>query len=192
LLSLVNDGLLDPRFAYRIWPCLNPTGFDLRTRASADGIDVNRTFGRGGTSPEARAVLTATRDRRFVLSIDLHEDLDADGAYLYETLVPPVAARYGPAVTRALVEAGFPLQSFDDAFELGPPGSEAAQLRAPGHVLVDAVAEAPFYARDLPQGLVTVRAATPVSLTVESPARLSPADRVALHRVAIVAALATV
>ncbi len=192
LLSLVRDGLLDPRFAYRIWPCLNPTGFDRRTRASVDGIDVNRSFGRGGTSPEARAVLTATRDRRCVLAIDLHEDLEADGAYVYETLVPPVAARYGAPVTRAMVEAGFPVQHFDDAFDLGPPGSEIAQTRSPGHVLVDALAEAPFYGGDLPQGLVTVRATTPVALTIESPARLAPADRVALHRVAIVASIGAI
>ena len=54
------------------------------TRESADGVDVNRSFGRGGQSPEARAILTANRDRKFVLSIDLHEDCDADGFYCYE------------------------------------------------------------------------------------------------------------
>src|SRR5580698_6308179 len=61
--SLVADGLLDPRYGYRLWPCFNPTGFDAGTRANAEGIDVNRSFGRGGTSPEAKAILTANRDR---------------------------------------------------------------------------------------------------------------------------------
>jgi hypothetical protein len=192
LFSLVRDGLLDPRFAYRLWPCLNPTGFDARTRTNAEGVDVNRSFGRGGRSPEAKAVLTADRDRTFALTIDLHEDHEADGFYLYETAMPPVDARYTPAVTGALLDAGFALQRFDEAFELGPPGSEAAQTRAPGSVLVDAAAEAPFYGGDLPQGLVTVRRATPCALTFETPMRRPPAERVAMHRVAVVNAIARV
>jgi len=190
LLSLVRDGLLDPRFAYRIWPCLNPTGFDAGSRANAEGADVNRSFGGGGRTPEARAVTTSNRDRRFALSIDLHEDHEAAGCYLYETALTGWNARYAPPVTRALTEAGFELQTFDDAFELGPPGSEIAQTRDRGTVLVDATAEAPFYGRDLPQGLVAVRASTPCALTIETPLVRSPAERIAMHRVAVVAALA--
>lgn len=84
LAALVENGLLDSRFAYRLWPCTNPTGFAAGTRASAEGCDVNRTFGRGGGSPEARAILTANRDRRFELAIDLHEDDEASAFYCYE------------------------------------------------------------------------------------------------------------
>ena len=64
LLSLVRDGLLDRRFAYRMWPCTNPTGYEAGTRENAEGADVNRSFGRGGTTPEARAIVTATRGER--------------------------------------------------------------------------------------------------------------------------------
>ncbi|HEX3549955.1 MAG TPA: succinylglutamate desuccinylase/aspartoacylase family protein, partial [Candidatus Elarobacter sp.] len=71
LLSIVRDGLLDARFAYRMWPCLNPSGYAAGTRANAEGDDINRSFSRGGTTPESRAVLTANRDRRFVLALDL-------------------------------------------------------------------------------------------------------------------------
>ncbi|HYZ16994.1 MAG TPA: succinylglutamate desuccinylase/aspartoacylase family protein, partial [Candidatus Acidoferrum sp.] len=49
LLSIVQDGLLDPRFAYRIWPCLNPSGYERGTRENAEGDDINRGFSRGGT-----------------------------------------------------------------------------------------------------------------------------------------------
>ena len=83
LFELVARDVLDMRFSYRIWPCMNPTGYDNGTRQSAEGVDLNRTFGRGGGSPEAKAILTATRDRRFLLSLDLHEDLDATGFYCY-------------------------------------------------------------------------------------------------------------
>jgi len=192
LLSLVRDGLLDPRFAYRIWPCLNPTGFDAGSRANAEGDDVNRSFGGGGRTPEAKAVTTSNRDRRFALSIDLHEDHEATGCYLYETALSGWNPCYAPPVTRALIEAGFDLQTFDDAFELGPPGSEVAQRRGRVTVLVDATAEAPFYGRDLPQGLVAVRAATPCALTIETPLVRSRSERVAMHRVAVVTALSRV
>lgn len=84
LLELASNGLLDPRFSYRVWPCTNPTGFDLGTRASVDGVDINRTFGRGGSSPEAKAIVTANRDHKFVLSVDLHEDDEAAEFYTYE------------------------------------------------------------------------------------------------------------
>lgn len=192
LLSLVRDGLLDPRFGYRIWPCLNPTGFDAGRRVSAAGIDVNRSFGGGGRTPEARAVLTANRDRTFALAIDLHEDGDADGFYLYETAAPPWSPCYAAPVVRALGDAGFCMQTFDDAFELGPPGSERAQTRSPGVVLVDAVAEAPYYEGNLPQGLVTTRGTTPCALTFETPRNRAPEERVAMHRIAVVTALAHV
>jgi hypothetical protein len=190
LYTLVRDGLLDPRFAYRIWPCLNPTGFDARTRRNEAGIDVNRSFGRGGRSPEAKAVLTADRDRRFALTIDLHEDHEGDGFYLYETALPGWTSCYAAAVTRAIADAGFGLQAFTPDFELGPPGSETAQTRSPGAVVVDATAEAPFYGGDLPAGLVSVRGATPCALTFETPLGRSPAERIAMHRVAVVGAIA--
>ncbi len=79
LLSLVADRLLDDRFAYRIWPCLNPSGYAAHTRANAEGQDINRSFSRGGLTPESRAVIASNRDRRFLLSIDLHEDFEAHG-----------------------------------------------------------------------------------------------------------------
>jgi len=101
LLALVEKSALDPAFAYRIWPCTNPTGFDAGTRANVDGIDINRTFSRGGSSPEAKAIVMANRDYKFALSIDLHEDDEAADFYAYEygfeTDVFPGAIRPDPA-----------------------------------------------------------------------------------------------
>ena len=122
LLSLVADGLLDPRFAYRLWPCFNPTGFAAGTRVNAEGTDVNRSFGRGGSSPEAKAILTANRDRRFELSIDLHEDHEAMGFYLYETAPADWRPTYAGPVTGAVASAGFPLQLLDPGVRVGPAG----------------------------------------------------------------------
>lgn len=84
LLALAQEGRFDARFAYRIWPCTNPTGFAAGTRGNAEGEDINRSFGRGGGTPEARAIVMANRDRKFALALDLHEDDEASEPYVYE------------------------------------------------------------------------------------------------------------
>jgi protein MpaA len=191
LAALARDGLLDQRFRYRLWPCLNPTGLAAGTRANAEGADVNRSFSRGGTTPESRAVLTANRDLHFALWIDLHEDFEADGFYLYEPLRPGGVSCFARPVADAVAEAGFPLQRAWAGFDVGPPGSEAAQTLEPGAVLVDAEREAPAFGGALPLGLVLLRRAADAALTLESPRRLPWADRIAIHRVAVTAALLT-
>jgi hypothetical protein len=120
LLSIVRDGLLDRAFGYRIWPCTNPSGYVLGTRVNAEGDDINRSFGRGGQTPEARAMLTSNRDRTFALAIDMHEDFDCEGFYLYEPVVDGSTPYSGPIV-HAMDDAGFPVQHLDDAFDLGYP-----------------------------------------------------------------------
>jgi hypothetical protein len=189
LLSLVRDGLLDARFSYRLWPCFNPSGYAAGTRTNVEGRDINRSFGRGGTSPEAKAILTANRDRRFALSLDLHEDHEARGFYLFEPLGPGAPSVYAAAIAGAVGEAGFPLQQFEPGFELGPPGSEDAYTLAPGIVLVDAVAESRVFGRDLPLGLLLVRGAADAALTFESPRERAWDERIAIHRVAVATAL---
>ena len=82
--------------AFWLAPCLNPTGFPLNTRESADGIDLNRDY-LHRRSPE---VLTHLRWLQHCPAFDvcfcLHEDWESDGFYLYElnpdsqpSLAPP-------------------------------------------------------------------------------------------------------
>jgi murein peptide amidase A len=192
LLSLARDGLLDARFAYRIWPCLNPSGYVAGTRANAEGQDVNRSFSRGGTSPEARAVFTANRDRRFAFALDLHEDFEAVGCYVYEPLRPGFAPWFSPAVVAALDDAGLPVQALEDGFDLGAPAGfdPAVMYRlARGAVLVDYEAELRAFA-GLPSSFALLYRGTPSSLTFETPRPRPWAERIAAHRVAVTAALA--
>jgi protein MpaA len=191
LLSLVRDGLLDKRFGYRIWPCLNPSGFAAGTRENAEGADVNRSFSRGGTTPEARAIITANRDRKFVLSIDLHEDFEADGFYAYETPGPASQPRFAKRTARAVGEAGFALQDLsDEAFDLGPPGVRSAQTIERGCVIVDAKAESAFFTGGLPMSLFLVRGAAAHALTFETPRSRRWEERLEMHRIAVTTALA--
>ncbi|MEO7039796.1 MAG: succinylglutamate desuccinylase/aspartoacylase family protein [Candidatus Elarobacter sp.] len=192
LLALMRDGLLDRRFAYRLWPCLNPTGYAAGTRANADGADVNRSFSRGGTTPEARAVFTANRDRRFVFALDLHEDFEAAGAYVYEPLRAGFAALYSQHIVAALDDAGIPVQTLEADFDLGaPPGFDLRSLYRleRGAVLVDYESEMRAF-EGLPSSLALMYRGTPAALTFES-ARPRPWDeRLAAHRVAVTTALA--
>jgi murein peptide amidase A len=166
LLDLVENSALDTRFAYRIWPCMNPTGYDAQTRESADGLDINRTFGRGGISPEARAIVTANRDRHFMLSIDLHEDCDADGFYCYAYR----AIELGHAATDAVGTAGFPLAS-------EPVVAPNLQAEA------EAIGGLSF-------SLAMVRRAAACALTLETPSAAGWDRRIAMHRTAVCAAIA--
>jgi len=198
LLSLVRDGLLDPHFGYRIWICTNPTGLDLGTRENIDGRDINRSYVRGGLTPEARVVMRASRGERYALALDLHEDFESEGFYLYEPVVAQTAP-YGRAILREILEAGFRLQPLDEGFDLGypsvergyPPGAAAA-LRSleMGRVLPDIAAECAYFAEGLPLTMFLLRHGAKRALTFETPRRAAWDDRIAMHRIAVVTALA--
>ncbi|GAC1498272.1 MAG: hypothetical protein NVS1B14_01230 [Vulcanimicrobiaceae bacterium] len=186
LLSIVEDGLLDARLSYRLGPCTNPTGLVAGTRANGDGKDVNRSFSRGGTSPEARAVVTANRDRRFILSLDLHEDPEAAGFYCYEECGQ---LEIGPRIIAALDDAGLAVQDLQGDFDLGYPAcSEHLRRLERGRVITDYGAEAKVFA-GLPYNVYMRRSAQAV-MTLESAGTHAPGRRVAMHRIAVVTAIA--
>ncbi len=171
LLSLVRDGLLDARFAYRIWPCVNPSGYRAGTRENAEGDDVNRSFSRGGQTPEARAVLTANRDRRFAFALDLHEDYEADGAYVYEPLRPGFAPYFSDAVVARARRRGASryrssVKASISASRSAPTATSTGSTAA--IVLVDYEAEMRLF-EGLPGSLALMYRGTPAALTIESP-----------------------
>lgn len=191
LLSIVESGLLDQRFAYRIWPCTNPSGYVAGTRTNAEGKDVNRSFSDGASTPESRAIMLENRDCRFALALDLHEDFEADGFYCYEPVVDG-SAPLGRAILSAIESAGLPLQSLDHLFDLGYPRDpeRAAQMRTleRGRVLVNVAAETRLFP-GLPLSLYLLRNATRRYVTVETPRKRPWEDRIAMHRIAIATAL---
>ncbi|MDQ2992557.1 MAG: M14 family metallocarboxypeptidase [Candidatus Eremiobacteraeota bacterium] len=185
LLAMLEDDALDPRFAYRIYPCTNPTGYAAGTRASADAVDLNRTFGRGGQSPEARAIVTANRDRKFALSLDLHEDRDADGFYCFDYTADGLGARIAAAVEAV----GLPVQALDGGYDLGFALPAGAASFARGVIRADPVAEAAALGA-LTYTLALARNAAPRALTLETPSQAPWETRIAMHRMAVTAAIA--
>lgn len=180
-LALVERGELDSRYAYRVWPCTNPSGYLAGTRENAEGVDVNRSFGRGGQTPEARAVVTANRDRKFALSLDLHEDCDAEGFYLYEYGEGDLGRR----VIDAVAQAGYPIQDLERC-DLGGPIAQytldEGVVRPPAALEIEAIG-------GLSYTLSVVRHAARRALTFETPVRLPWEDRLQIHRIAVKAAI---
>jgi hypothetical protein len=189
LLSLVSDGLLDSAYTYRMWPCTNPSGYRLGTRENEEGFDINRSFSRGGTTPEAKAVITANRDRKFALSIDLHEDFEADGFYLYEPFVDGKAL-LSESIVGAIDDAGFPIQDLHEEFDfVYPQSSDQTHSRVErGRVLTHPESELAFTA-GMPYNVFQLKHAARYVLTFESPRKLAWDDRIAIHRVAVTTAI---
>ncbi len=73
---------------FTILPCLNPRGFEHGTRRSRDAEDLNRHFDQPD-APLTRLVARALAGQRFALAMDLHEDFDFEGFYLYELKCTP-------------------------------------------------------------------------------------------------------
>ena len=192
LLSLVRDGLLDARYGYRLWFCTNPSGYDLGTRANCDGRDINRSYTGEGLTPEAAMIMQASRHTDYRLVMDLHEDFEGDGFYLYEPVVGGEAP-LGLPVMSAIEDAGFPLQEFHAAYDLGYPEELAHEMcrMERGRVLPDIERESAFYKDGLPLTMYLLGRGAERTLTFESPRRFLWDDRIAMHRTAVVTAIET-
>ena len=184
LLELVETGALDTRLRYRLWPCLNPTGFDARTRQSVDGIDINRTFGEAGGSPEARTVLAENRGQTFILSLDLHEDCDASGFYCYEY----GGSTIGRSVVAAFDARGFPIDPIDGRFDLAGPLNGEQSDRERGRVIADPCVEATLLG-GLSYSLALAGGSARHALTFETPSSATWKLRIAMHVAAARAAI---
>ncbi len=73
----------DLALGYEIWvtPLCNPTGYDLGTRSSAKGVDLNREFWKGSAEPEVQYLEGLLRRLQFDGIISLHSDDTCDGLY---------------------------------------------------------------------------------------------------------------
>ncbi|MDE2767294.1 MAG: DUF2817 domain-containing protein [Chloroflexota bacterium] len=95
-----------PSIAFSVFPCLNPTGYDLGTRENKDGIDLNRQFARDEV-PEVRTLRAAVANDAFDTFVDAHEDPEEVGFYTYAffsdsswpRLIVEAVAEQGPIVS---------------------------------------------------------------------------------------------
>ena len=96
------------------FPCLNPWGLIHNSRNSQSGDDLNRSWGGSGNLLTS-AVQNRIRGMSFQLSLNLHEDYEGNGVYLYELtrgrahpvlgeIILKSAAKIIVPDTRALIE----------------------------------------------------------------------------------------
>lgn len=72
-----------PSLRFDVLPCTNPDGYAHETRENAAGIDLNWVYDRDDL-PEIRAIRDTIAGRRFRFAMDLHEDWESAGYYVYE------------------------------------------------------------------------------------------------------------
>jgi len=63
-------------------PCINPFGYEANTRVNHEGIDLNRKF-KSSTPPREVVLAQMLYDLPFDLTLELHEDVDSSGYYLF-------------------------------------------------------------------------------------------------------------
>jgi predicted deacylase len=71
------------RLPLLLFPCLNPWGLAHNSRYDRSGRDLNRLF-HNDSARVIAAVRRLVRGHRFALALQLHEDYDGQGFYLYE------------------------------------------------------------------------------------------------------------
>lgn len=72
-----------------VFPCINPYGWERNYRRNRQRRDINRQFRHRTDTPEAELIKRLVRGRRFLFSMEFHEDVDARGYYLYEGRLDP-------------------------------------------------------------------------------------------------------
>lgn len=66
-----------------VFPCINPWGLVENRRSDHEGRDLNRLFDKS-SPPLIKAWRNFVGERKFHLALNLHEDYDAQGIYVYE------------------------------------------------------------------------------------------------------------
>ncbi len=104
LCQMVLEDVLPQTHAYTVFPCLNPCGMRAGTRVTSNGRDLNRDY----LTLETREVQAHVRKLKKLhppdLALQLHEDWEAHGFYLYELAAPGVAPLLGRPALDAVAE----------------------------------------------------------------------------------------
>ncbi len=160
-----------PGVRFKLYPCVNPLGFDAGTRQNADGADINRSF-RGAGTPESRSIRADLDGASFDCYYDMHEDIDASGFYLYEV---PGGHDWGPKIIDAVSKAGPILASGIPEPDF-PYEVKDGLIQFPADALstIEDMEEWPF-------GLYLHRRCDTVGQGAETPGKLPEEQRVKMH-----------
>ncbi len=160
--------------ALEIIPVVNPWGWSHDIRFNQQGIDVNRDF-TSLASQEARIIQDYLQRKQYHLIIDLHEDPDARGFYMYQYGRPDKTA-VAPIVT-TVAEMGHPIEQDIKMVTLKTQNG-----------IIDAPMWGLWYMKLTRQLSITNYGRlynSPNVFTIETPTVLDWEDRLQMHRRAI-------
>lgn len=83
-----------------IFPCLNPWGFIHNSRADQTGLDLNRIWA-NNKHPLTEQIFLRLDEISISLSLNLHEDFDAHGIYLYDPVFEDTNDSWADDILRA-------------------------------------------------------------------------------------------
>ena len=161
-----------------IFPCLNPWGLTHNIRLNHSGRDLNRDFqnNRIHFVREWRRVING---RKFDLALNLHEDYDAQGIYIYELSQSP------PHLAEEIIKAVSPIIPTDLRRTIDIS-------RAKNGVIRRRIKIADFEDFGLPEAIYLHFHHSANTLTIETPSEFSLHDRTRAHAEAITASIRAV
>ena len=179
LLEMIESGVFNSRANWFICPLLNPAGFLKLTRENATGLDLNRDYLDLRSAEIAAHVAWLNRQPNFDVTFCLHEDWESTGYYLYE-LNPDRR----PHLAAAMIGAVRSLCPIDPATVIdGRPIAEPGIIRP---------IDDPLMRETWPEAIYLRAHHTTLTYTLETPSAFPLPQRIAAHRAAVDAALATI
>ena len=159
------------RFQFHVIPCLNPYGYARNTRLNAREVDINWAFLRNDV-PEIDVIKRFIRGRKFAAIMDLHEDWESPGYYLYEQV-------------RGLTPAGPPIaQQVSGVCPLNTQSEIEGETAVNGVIFPDLQVEKRRLGGGVPIALFKL-AYTDRLITSETPSAMAMDVRVRAHLVAL-------
>ena len=159
-----------------ILPCINPYGFENDTRENHDNQDLNRLFKDQLPPLEVQLAKSTFKPSYFDITIELHEDSDSHGYYLFQKSNQPNGLEIGFKIIGALKEI-IPI-NFDEIIESMP--AEKGVI----HRIKD-IEEMAWW----PMAGYSLAMKSGHCLTLETPTQLAMSTRVSAHLVALDQAL---
>ena len=160
-----------PDWEITLLPCLNPTGYETNRRNNHSDRDLNRLF-KATQEVEEVALIQSAFSAEFDLSIELHEDEDSPGYYLYQKSATSTGVFPGNKI-------------LDSVANIAPINNRAEIEGLPADNGVIHKLSEPHQMDWWPMAVYSWSRGTKLCLTLESPPHLPMATRVQAHLVAI-------